>query len=137
MLTSTALHLGVGQHELKRRGDALRRSAAADIEEVRGAAACVLDHVHGSHGEAGAVDDAADIAVETDIVEIVLGGLRLARILLRGIMHVGDAVPAEQRVVVERHLGVERKHAVVLGHDQRIDLEHRWRRGRETPDRRP
>ena len=55
---------------------------------------------------------------------MVLGSLGLARILLRGIIHVGDTKTAEQRVVVERHLCVERKHAVVLGHDQRIDLEH-------------
>ena len=50
------------------------------------------------------VDDAADLAVEPDIIEIVLGGLRLARILLRGIVHVARSA-AEQRVVVERHLG--------------------------------
>ena len=65
----------------------------------------------------GAVDDAADVAVEADIVEIVLSGLRLARILLRRIVHVGDVATAEQRVVVERHLGVEREHPVVLGDD--------------------
>ena len=112
------------------------RGAAADVEEVRGRAAGVLDHVHGGHGEAGAVDDAADLAVEPDIVEIVLGGLRLARILLRGIVHVGDVVAAEQRVVVERHLGVEREHAVVLGDDQRIDLEHGRVADRGTRDRR-
>jgi len=73
-------------------------------------------------GKARTVDDAADLAVETDIVQMVLGSLGLARILLRGVMHVGDAGTAEQRVVVERHLCVERKHAVVLDHDQRIDL---------------
>ena len=39
-------------------------------------------------------------------------------------MHVDDVVAAEQRIVVERHLGVEREHAIVLGDDQRIDLEH-------------
>ena len=32
---------------------------------------------------------------------------------------------AEHRVVIEGHLGVERQHAVVLGHHQRIDLDHR------------
>src|SRR5262249_28759606 len=32
----------------------------ADIEEVRRLPAGMLDHVHGRHGETGAVDDAAD-----------------------------------------------------------------------------
>ena len=32
---------------------------------------------------------------------------------------------AEQRVVVERHLGVEHAQLAVLGDDQRIDLQHR------------
>jgi hypothetical protein len=30
----------------------------------------------------------------------------------------------EQRIVVERHLGIERDHAIILGHHQRIDLHH-------------
>ena len=54
----------------------------------------------------------------------MLGGLGLARVLLRGIVHVGHVVAAEQGVVVERHLGVKRQHPVVLGDHQRIDLEH-------------
>jgi hypothetical protein len=84
----------------------------------------MLDHVHGSHSETCAVDDAADLAVETDVIEIMLRGLGLPRILLRGIVHVGDVVPAEQRVVVEGHLGIECEHAVVLRNHERIDLEH-------------
>ena len=84
----------------------------------------MLDHVHRRHGEPGAVDDAADRAFQSDVIQLVLGRLRLARVLLRGVVHVGDLALAEHRVVVEAHLGVERDDAVVLGDDQRVDLEH-------------
>jgi hypothetical protein len=40
-----------------------------------------LDDVHRRHGEAGAVDHAADIAVERDIGEIPLGGLDFLGVL--------------------------------------------------------
>ena len=119
------LDVSVREHESERRRDALGRGAAADVEEVGRRAARIFDHVHRRHREAGAVDDAADVAVEADIVEVVLGGLDLARVFLRMIAHVGDVAAAEQGVVVERHLGVERQHAVVLRHHQRIDFDHR------------
>ena len=67
------LDLLVREHEVEGLGDALGRGAAADVEEVRGLAAGMLDHVHGGHGQAGAVDDAADVAVEADIAEAAVG----------------------------------------------------------------
>ncbi len=84
----------------------------------------MLDDVHGRHGEPRAVDDAADVAGEADIVKTQLGGLGLAGIFFRGIAHLRHARPTEHRVVVERHLGIEREHAIILGDDQRVDLDH-------------
>ena len=118
------LHLGVGEHQIEGLGHPLRRGPAADVEEVGRLAAGMLDHVHGRHGEPGAVDDAADIAVEPDIAEAAVRRLGLAGILLRLVAQLGDAGPAEERVVVEAHLGVERQqHALGRGH-QRVDLHH-------------
>ena len=57
------------------------RGAAADVEEVRRRFAVELDDVHRRHGEAGAVDHAADGAVERDVVEVVLRGLDLLLVL--------------------------------------------------------
>ena len=96
-------------HEPERLGDPLGRGAAADVEEVGGLAAGELDHVHGRHGEPGAVDDAADVALQPDIGQAAVGGLGLARVLLRLVAQLGDLRPAEQGVVVEAHLGVERR----------------------------
>ena len=52
--------------------DLLGVRRAADVEEVRGLAAVVLDQVHRRHREAGAVDHAADVAVELDVREALL-----------------------------------------------------------------
>ena len=58
------LQLRVLQHDLERLGHLLGRGAAAHVEEVGGRAAVELDDVHGRHREAGAVHQAADVAVE-------------------------------------------------------------------------
>ncbi len=55
-----ALHVGVGGDDLEGRGDLLPWSAAADVEEVGRLVAVELDDVHGGHGQARAVDHAAD-----------------------------------------------------------------------------
>src|SRR6266702_7690002 len=63
-----ALHVRVGGDDLEGGRDLLLAGAAADIEEVCRRHAVELDDVHRRHGEAGAVDHAADIAVEGDVV---------------------------------------------------------------------
>jgi hypothetical protein len=99
--------------------------AAADIEEVGRIAAVVFDDVHGGHGEAGAVDEAGDVAVEADVVEFVLGGGHFARVLLVLVAHRPDLGVAVERVVVEVELRVEGVHVAVGGDDHRVDLDHR------------
>ncbi|GJD76573.1 hypothetical protein CFIICLFH_4831 [Methylobacterium goesingense] len=54
----------------------------------------------------------------------MLGSLGFARVALRGVVHVGDVAAPEHGVVVEGHLGVERQHSIVLGDDERVDLQH-------------
>src|SRR5438067_8533061 len=49
-------------------------SAAANIEEIRGRAASILDDVHGGHGKTSAVDHASDAAIDLHALEAVLGG---------------------------------------------------------------
>src|SRR5689334_934885 len=58
------LHRGVAEDDLERGRDLLLARAAADVEEVGRAGAEVLDDIHRGHGEAGAVDQAGDAAVE-------------------------------------------------------------------------
>ena len=89
------------------------------------AAAGVLDDVHGGHGEAGAVDHAGDGAVELDVVEAELGGFDFERIFFVEIAQFAKILVAEERVVVEGHLGVERDELAVAGEDEGIDFEQR------------
>jgi hypothetical protein len=110
---------------LKAAADLLLGGAAADVEEVGRFAAVVFDDVHGGHGEAGAVDEAGDVAVEADVVEVVFGGGDFARVLLVLVAHRLDFRVAVERVVVEVELGVERVNVVVGGDDDRVDLDHR------------
>ena len=118
-----ALHLRIGGDDLERRRDLFLGGAAADVEEVRGLHAIELDDVHRRHGEAGAVDHAADRAVERDVVEIVLRRLDLLGVLLGDVAQRDHVGMPEQRVVVEADLGVEADQLLVLGDDQRIDFE--------------
>ena len=81
-----------------------------------------LDDVHGGHGEAGAVDEACDVAVEADVVQAELAGGDFARVFLRGVTHGDDVLLAVEGVVVEIELGVEGDDLAVGGDGERIDL---------------
>ncbi len=65
------LDVRVGEDQAHRGRDPLGAGAAADVEEVRGLAAGALHEVHRGHREAGAVDHAADRAVELDEADVV------------------------------------------------------------------
>src|SRR5690349_2574532 len=58
--------LRVGEDQPHRVGHLVGSRATADVEEVRRLAAGPLDEVHGGHRQPGAVDHAADRAVELD-----------------------------------------------------------------------
>ena len=90
------------------------RGAAADVEEVgrldpAELLAGVGDHVQRGHDQAGAVADDADLAVELDVVEVLL----LGRLLQR----VGRGLVLERLVLGVAEVGVRRRASP-------------WRRGR-------
>ena len=82
-----------------------------------------LDRVHGGHGESGAVDDAADVAVQLDEVgDAKLVGEHLEAVLLVLVAQFGKVRVAVEGVVIDGELGVEGEDTAFLGHDQRVDL---------------
>ena len=101
------------------------RDGAADVEEIGRLGAVKLDDVHGGHGQAGAVDQAADVAVEGDVVEAGLLGADVEGALLGFVGEGGEVGVAESGVVVEVELGVDGQQLAVPGDHQRIDLRER------------
>src|ERR1051325_4221052 len=118
-------HVLVREQYSEGRFDALLRCAAADIEKVRGLAPGQLDDVHSRHREPRAVDHAGDVAVELDVVEVVLGSLYLKRLFLVEVAQVHKLFMAIERVVVKVDLRIERDEALVLRQQERIDLHQR------------
>ena len=118
-----AFNAGVGEDNFEGSGDLFFGGSAADIEEICGETAGVLDDVHGGHGEAGAVDEASDIAIETDVTEIELGGGDFAWVFFGAVAEGDDFGLAVEGVVVEIEFGVEGEEIPVLGDDEGIDLD--------------
>ena len=109
-----ALDLLVAQDDVQAGGHHLGRRAAADVEEVGRLDAAVLlagvgDDVERRHHQARAVADDADLAVELDVVEVVLLGLELERVGGVPVLELDVAGLAEVGVRVEGDLAVERQ----------------------------
>ena len=93
------------------------------VEEVRGLAPVELDDVHGGHGEPRPVHHAPDLAVESDVVEVVPARFDLGRVLLVLVAKGLELRATVERVVVEAHLRVEGHHPARAGEDEGIDLD--------------
>ena len=107
MLTRMPFTFLFGEHDLEGFGHLLGGGAAADVEEVGRLAAEQLDGVHRGHRQAGAVDQAADVAVERDVAEVELAGLDLGRVFLVEVAVGDDLGVAVERVAVEVELRVQ------------------------------
>ena len=85
----------------------------------------MLDDVHRGHREAGAVDEAGDIAVEGDVGEAELRGFDFLGVFLVEVAEGDHVRVAEEGVVVERHLGVEGEELTFLRDQERVHFDHR------------
>ena len=93
--------------------------------KLAGLAAVQLDDVHRRHGEAGAVDHAADVAVELDVGEVVFRRLDLHRLFFGEVAQLLEVGVAELGIVVEADLGIEHQQLALVGDRQRVDLDLR------------
>src|SRR5690606_15511965 len=110
-----ALDSRISGDDLECRRYLLLGSAAANVEEVSWLCTVKLDDVHGCHGKACAVDHAADVAIKSDVSEIVLGSFDFLFVFFRQIAQFGNVRMTEQCIAVERYLGIENANATV-GH---------------------
>ena len=88
------LHVRVRHQDPEGVLDLLGVGAAADVEEVGRLATRQLDDVHRRHRQPGAVDHAADRAVEADVVQRELARLDLERIFLGEVAQVAELLRA-------------------------------------------
>src|SRR5439155_18770176 len=63
------LNIAVAENDLERGSDLFLAGAAAHIQEICRDSTVMLDNVHRSHGQPGAVHEAGDVSVELDIIE--------------------------------------------------------------------
>ena len=137
MLTSTALTFLSASRMRNASVTCSTFGAAAHVQEVGRLAAVQLDEVHRAHRQPGAVDQAADIAVQLDVAQSRLAGSDFGRLLFAQVAQLGDVRVPEQGVVVEGHLGVQGHQFAVAGDHQRIDFGQAAIELRRTPGTAP
>src|SRR5829696_7994581 len=125
-----ALHGRIGQDDVEAVPHNLGRGATPDVEEVGRLDAAELlsgvgDDIEGAHDQAGTVADDADLALELDVVEVLLLGRGLERIGRGGVLERRVLRLPEAGVLVEGDLGVEGEHGAVGRLGQRVDLDQR------------
>ena len=87
----------VGEQDLKGGRHLFYGCTSADIKEIGRPSTIVPDHIHGRHGQTGSVYQAADISVQADIADVMLGSAYFLFIFL-GIISEGGNI----RMVVNR-----------------------------------
>src|SRR5215204_3756726 len=129
-----AADVRVGQDDLQPVRHHFGGCTASDVQEVRRThrsrtrvelLAGVRHHVQRRHDQPGTVADDPDLAVELDVIEVLLLGPRFERISRPGVLERRMLGMAEVGVVVEAHLAVERDDPAVGRLDQRVDLDQR------------
>src|SRR5471032_2997234 len=115
----------VFQHDLEGFGDFLSRGAAAYVQEVGWLAAEQLDGVHGGHGQAGAVHQATDVAVQGDVSQVEFRCFNFSWIFFVQVAVSDDFWLTEQPVGVEVELGVQSDDLARTGQYQRVDFGQR------------
>ena len=118
-IDQNGFHVFVAEQNFEGVRDLLSIRSAAYIEKVCRHASRVFDDVHGGHGEPGAIHHAAHAAIELDVVQAVLRGFDLEWIFFCYVAQFANIRMAEERVVIEGELGIEREEAAVGGGDER------------------
>src|SRR5690606_222841 len=98
-------------------------SATANSEEVSRFCTIELDDIHGSHGQARTIDHAANIAVQCDVSEIVLGSFDFLLVFFGKVAQFENIRMAVKRIAVERYFRIQNAQTTIFHDDQRVDFE--------------
>ena len=112
----------VGQDQLECRRNLLRGCTATNIEKVCRLTAVQLDQIHGRHGKTRAVHHAGNIAVEGNVVEVMLRSFAFRLVFLRLVTQFRDFLLPEQGAAIDVDFAVKRDDVARLGRNQRIDF---------------
>src|SRR5262249_32680104 len=115
----------VAEQDFKGMANLLGVGAAAYVQKVGGRSAGILDDVHGRHGQPGAVDQAGDVAVELDVVQVELGGFDLEWVFLVYVGLLLQILVLEERVIVEVDVVIEGEQASIGRRNKGSDLHQR------------
>ncbi|KAF1856457.1 hypothetical protein Lal_00048580, partial [Lupinus albus] len=115
--------VAVGQDDLEGFGHALFGRATADVEEVGRLATVQVDDVHGAHGQASAVDHAADVAFQRDVVQFPLLRMGFTSVVLGRVVHGAQLGLAVHGVAVDVDLGVQAVQVAVGLDHQRVHFQ--------------
>ena len=96
--------------------------AAPDIEKVGRHPARILNNVHGGHCQSRAIDHAPYVAVQLDVIQAVFRSFYFQRVFFRDVPQFLQFRMAEQGVVIEVHLGIEREQSAIGAGNEWIDL---------------
>lgn len=107
--------LGVVVEELEGLGQCITLCTTTDIKEVSRLTTVELDDIHGGHGETSAVDEAADVTSDVDIIKIKALGVLLTSVILSFIFDGCEVLLAEESVRIDGDLAVSCKHLALLG----------------------
>ncbi len=84
-----------------------------------------VNDVHGTHGQTGTVDHAADVAFQSNVVQFELGSVGFTRIVLRRIVHGAQLGLTVHGVAVDVDLGIQAVQVAVFLDHQRVDFQQR------------
>ena len=115
----------IGHEDAECRRHPLYTRCPTDIQEVCRHGTCQLDKVHGRHRQAGPIHHTPHLAIQLDVAQVVLGRLGLQRLLFVVVSQFLIPRMAEQGVVIEVDLRVERKDIATCCHCKRVDLGQR------------
>ena len=100
-------------------------STSTYVEEVGRRTTEALDDVHGCHGKTSPIDHTGDVAVESDIGEIMLRRLNLFRVFFVEIAKLLNVGVLEDGVAIKGYFSIECAEIAILVCDEWVDLnEH-------------
>mmetsp|Transcript_11203 Transcript_11203/g.19137 ORF Transcript_11203/g.19137 Transcript_11203/m.19137 type:complete len:360 (+) Transcript_11203:128-1207(+) len=111
--------------DLKRFRDLLLGRTATHVQKVGRTASMQLNNIHGRHSETSSIDQAANVAIQPNIVQIGLRSTHFSRIFLSGIALCENFRLSKLCIIVKVDLSVDRNDISVGRLDKGVYLHQR------------